>query len=131
MLGAALTGRLADFDRTAFTAVMVATRLRHEGFPAADLPGEVEAHCAEDLRWPARLADLDGSNGARRWSPCGCGWPRWPAWRPRWAGAAPSISRSPPRSRAWWPAVRGRPVRTRPAKPDHRPAPARPDPGPG
>ncbi|AQZ69983.1 unnamed protein product [[Actinomadura] parvosata subsp. kistnae] len=60
MLGAALTGRLADFDRTAFTAVMVATRLRHEGFPAADLPGEVEAHCAEDLRWPARLADLDG-----------------------------------------------------------------------
>ncbi|UBU10865.1 hypothetical protein [Nonomuraea gerenzanensis] len=60
MLGAALTGRLADFDKTAFTAVMVATRLCHEGFPAAEVPAEVEAHCADELRWPARLADLDG-----------------------------------------------------------------------
>ncbi|WP_157547771.1 hypothetical protein [Nonomuraea candida] len=60
MLGAALAGRLADFDRTAFTAVMVATRLRHEGFPARELPSEVESRCADELRWPARLADLDG-----------------------------------------------------------------------
>lgn len=60
MLSAALAGRLADFDRTAFTAVMTATRLRHEGFPAADIPAEVEARCKDDLRWPARLADLDG-----------------------------------------------------------------------
>ncbi|TDD39646.1 hypothetical protein E1286_34970 [Nonomuraea terrae] len=60
MLGAALAGRLADFDRTAFTAVMLATRLRHRGFPAGDLPAEVEAHCRESLRWPARLADLRG-----------------------------------------------------------------------
>ncbi|GAA1692489.1 hypothetical protein AB0C27_15820 [Nonomuraea sp. NPDC048882] len=60
MLGAALKGRLADFDKTAFTAVMVATRLRHDGFPAEDLPAEVEARCADSLRWPARLADLDG-----------------------------------------------------------------------
>ncbi|GAA3715638.1 hypothetical protein GCM10022224_096590 [Nonomuraea antimicrobica] len=60
MLAAALSGRLADFDKTAFTAVMVATRLRHDGFPAADLPAEVEARCADELRWPARLADLAG-----------------------------------------------------------------------
>ncbi|MGW4794092.1 hypothetical protein ACWEPC_16985, partial [Nonomuraea sp. NPDC004297] len=60
MLAAALTGRLADFDRTAFTAVMVATRLRHEEIPAEELLAEVETHCAEELRWPARLADLDG-----------------------------------------------------------------------
>ncbi|MEV0229628.1 hypothetical protein [Nonomuraea sp. NPDC050786] len=60
MLSAALAGRLADFDRTAFMAVMVATRLRHEGFPVGDLPAEVEARCGDALRWPARLADLDG-----------------------------------------------------------------------
>ncbi|SDM55548.1 hypothetical protein [Nonomuraea jiangxiensis] len=60
MLGAALTGRLADFDRTAFTAVMIATRLCHAGFPIEELPAEVEARCGEALRWPARLADLDG-----------------------------------------------------------------------
>ncbi|TDC96177.1 hypothetical protein E1292_38480 [Nonomuraea deserti] len=60
MLRAALAGRLADFDRTAFTAVMIATRLRHDGFPADDLPGEVEDRCCDALRWPARLADLDG-----------------------------------------------------------------------
>ncbi|MEV4174203.1 hypothetical protein [Nonomuraea sp. NPDC049709] len=65
MLAAALTGRLADFDKTAFMAVMVATRLRHEAFPAEDLPDEVEARCADALRWPARLADLDG---LERWS---------------------------------------------------------------
>ncbi|MCK2217645.1 hypothetical protein MF672_028200 [Actinomadura sp. ATCC 31491] len=60
MLGAALTGRLADFDRTAFTAVMAATRLLHEGFPAQDLAAEVEARCRRLLRWPDRLDDLDG-----------------------------------------------------------------------
>lgn len=60
MLGAALTGRLADYDKTAFTAVMIATRLCHEGFPAEDLPAEVESRCADALRWPARLDDLDG-----------------------------------------------------------------------
>ncbi|SEL05943.1 hypothetical protein [Nonomuraea pusilla] len=60
MLSAALSGRLADFDRTAFTAVMIATRLRHDGFPAAELPGEVRARCAAALRWPDRLADLRG-----------------------------------------------------------------------
>ncbi|MGN9841721.1 hypothetical protein ACTMTI_26705 [Nonomuraea sp. H19] len=60
MLAAALAGRLADFDATAFMAVMIATRLRHAGFPGADIPGEVEDRCAGALRWPARLADLDG-----------------------------------------------------------------------
>ncbi|HEX4811173.1 MAG TPA: hypothetical protein VFV66_00270 [Nonomuraea sp.] len=60
MLSAALAGRLADFDKTAFTAVMTATRLRHEGFPAEELPAEVEDRCGDALRWPARLADLDG-----------------------------------------------------------------------
>ncbi|MFI7642384.1 hypothetical protein [Nonomuraea sp. NPDC049400] len=60
MLSAALAGRLADFDRTAFMAVMIATRLRHAGFPIEDLPAEVEARCGDALRWPARLADLDG-----------------------------------------------------------------------
>jgi hypothetical protein len=60
MLGAALSGRLADIDRTAFMAVMISTRLRHEGFPARELPAEVEARCGDALRWPARLADLDG-----------------------------------------------------------------------
>ena len=60
MLGAALSGRLADFDRTAFTAVMAATRLLHDGFPAQDLAAEVEARCRHLLRWPERLADLDG-----------------------------------------------------------------------
>ncbi|MBF8187449.1 hypothetical protein ITP53_17250 [Nonomuraea sp. K274] len=60
MLSAALTGRLADFDKTAFMAVMIATRLRHEGFPGGELPAEVEARCGDALRWPARLADLDG-----------------------------------------------------------------------
>ncbi|MEU6710101.1 hypothetical protein ABZ897_01365 [Nonomuraea sp. NPDC046802] len=60
MLSAALTGRLADFDKTAFMAVMISTRLRHEGFPVRGLPAEVEARCGDALRWPARLADLDG-----------------------------------------------------------------------
>ncbi|MFC4112227.1 hypothetical protein [Nonomuraea zeae] len=60
MLSAALTGRLADFDKTAFTAVMLSTRLCHEGFPIEELPAEVEARCGDALRWPARLADLDG-----------------------------------------------------------------------
>jgi hypothetical protein len=60
MLSAALSGRLAHFDKTAFMAVMISTRLRHEGFPAAELPAEVEARCGDALRWPARLADLDG-----------------------------------------------------------------------
>jgi hypothetical protein len=60
MLGAALKGRLADFDKTAFTAVMLATRLCHDGHPARDVPAEVEARCADALRWPARLADLEG-----------------------------------------------------------------------
>ncbi|MEV0620777.1 hypothetical protein AB0I81_46155 [Nonomuraea sp. NPDC050404] len=60
MLAAALTGRLADFDKTAFTAVMVATRLSHDDFPAERLAAEVESCCAGELRWPARLADLDG-----------------------------------------------------------------------
>ncbi|SEG39567.1 hypothetical protein SAMN05444920_102862 [Nonomuraea solani] len=60
MLAAALTGRLADFDKTAFMAVMIATRLRHEGFPGEELPAEVVARCGDALRWPARLADLDG-----------------------------------------------------------------------
>jgi hypothetical protein len=60
MLSAALAGRLTDFDKTAFMAVMIATRLRHEGFPIEDLPAEVEARCGDELRWPARLADLDG-----------------------------------------------------------------------
>jgi hypothetical protein len=60
MLSAALTGRLADYDKTAFTAVMISTRLRNEGFPLAELPAEVEARCGDALRWPARLADLDG-----------------------------------------------------------------------
>ncbi|GGS68403.1 hypothetical protein ACFFV7_16485 [Nonomuraea spiralis] len=60
MLGAALSGRLADFDRTSFAAVMIATRLRHEGLPAARLPAEVVSRCRDTLRWPARLADLDG-----------------------------------------------------------------------
>ena len=54
MLGAALSGRLADVDKTAFMAVMVATRLRHEGFPAQDLPAEVEARCADARSTPAR-----------------------------------------------------------------------------
>lgn len=60
MLGKALSGRLADHDRTALTAVMIATRLRHEGFPAEELAAEVTARCEDALRWPARLADLDG-----------------------------------------------------------------------
>ncbi|MFG1707887.1 hypothetical protein ACFLIM_32235 [Nonomuraea sp. M3C6] len=60
MLSAALAGRLADFDKTAFMAVMIATRLGHEGFPVEELPAEVEARCGDALRWPARLADLDG-----------------------------------------------------------------------
>ncbi|MFI9589989.1 hypothetical protein [Nonomuraea sp. NPDC052265] len=60
MLGAALTGRLAHFDRTSFAAVMIATRLRHEGLPAAELPAAVVDRCRDALRWPARLADLDG-----------------------------------------------------------------------
>jgi hypothetical protein len=60
MLGAALSGRLADFDKTAFMAVMISTRLCHEGFPIEGLPAEVEARCGDALRWPARLADLDG-----------------------------------------------------------------------
>ncbi|MFG6191382.1 hypothetical protein [Nonomuraea sp. JJY05] len=60
MLSAALAGRLADFDKTAFMAVMIATRLRHEGFPVEGLPAEVEARCRDALRWPARLEDLDG-----------------------------------------------------------------------
>ncbi|KAB8186244.1 hypothetical protein FH608_046835 [Nonomuraea phyllanthi] len=60
MLSAALAGRLADFDKTAFMAVMIATRLLHEGFPAENLPVEVAARCGDALRWPARLADLDG-----------------------------------------------------------------------
>ncbi|NUP65163.1 MAG: hypothetical protein HOW71_23685 [Nonomuraea sp.] len=60
MLDAALSGRLADFDRTAFAAVMTATRLRHEGFPTAGLHDEVVSRCRDALRWPARLADLDG-----------------------------------------------------------------------
>ncbi|MEV0380806.1 hypothetical protein [Nonomuraea sp. NPDC050643] len=60
MLAAALSGRLADFDKTAFMAVMIATRLRHEGFPGEELPAEVVARCGDTLRWPARLADLDG-----------------------------------------------------------------------
>ncbi|MET7328054.1 hypothetical protein [Nonomuraea sp. NPDC005650] len=60
MLSAALAGRLADFDKTAFMAVMIATRLRHEGFPVDELPAEVEARCSDALRWPARLDDLDG-----------------------------------------------------------------------
>ncbi|MGW0808038.1 hypothetical protein [Nonomuraea sp. NPDC002799] len=60
MLSAALAGRLADVDRTAFMAVMIATRLCHEGFPDEELPAEVEARCGDALRWPARLADLDG-----------------------------------------------------------------------
>ncbi|WP_188187122.1 hypothetical protein [Nonomuraea sp. SYSU D8015] len=60
MLSAALAGRLSDFDETAFTAVMTATRLRHAGFPAEELPAEVETRCSDALRWPARLADLDG-----------------------------------------------------------------------
>ncbi|RVX43286.1 hypothetical protein EDD27_5961 [Nonomuraea polychroma] len=60
MLSAALTGRLAHFDKTAFMAVMIATRLRHAGFPVEELPAEVEARCGDALCWPARLADLDG-----------------------------------------------------------------------
>ncbi|MFI7699042.1 hypothetical protein [Nonomuraea sp. NPDC049480] len=60
MLRAALLGRLADFDKTAFMAVMIATRLCHRGFPVEDLPAEVEDRCSDALRWPARLADLDG-----------------------------------------------------------------------
>ncbi|NRQ35348.1 hypothetical protein HII36_26485 [Nonomuraea sp. NN258] len=60
MLSAALSGRLAHYDKTAFMAVMISTRLRNEGFPLGDLPAEVEARCGDALRWPARLAALDG-----------------------------------------------------------------------
>ncbi|MEW9549569.1 hypothetical protein [Nonomuraea sp. NPDC050783] len=60
LLDAALSGRLADFDQTALTAVMIATRLLHEGFPLPQLAAEVEARCRRLLRWPDRLADLDG-----------------------------------------------------------------------
>ncbi|WP_336213399.1 hypothetical protein [Nonomuraea sp. LPB2021202275-12-8] len=60
VLHAALAGRLADFDLTSFTAVTIATRLRQEGLPAARIVPEVEARIREELRWPGRLADLDG-----------------------------------------------------------------------
>jgi len=59
-LTAALTGRLADHDLTAFLAVTIAARLSQEGLPAARIVPEVEARIREELRWPARLADLDG-----------------------------------------------------------------------
>ncbi|SDK85751.1 hypothetical protein SAMN05421874_11228 [Nonomuraea maritima] len=60
MLGAALSGRLAHFDRTAFMAVMLATRLRHQGCPPGYLAAVVEARCRDELRWPERLSDLRG-----------------------------------------------------------------------
>lgn len=60
MLGAALSGRLAHFERTAFMAVMLATRLRHQGCPPGYLAAVVEARCRDELRWPERLSDLRG-----------------------------------------------------------------------
>lgn len=60
VLHAALAGRLADFDLTSFTAVTIATRLCQEGLPAERIAPEVEARVREELRWPGRLADLDG-----------------------------------------------------------------------
>lgn len=60
VLAAALAGRLADYDLTAFTAVTIATRLCQEGRAADDILAEVEARLRDDLRWPERLEDLDG-----------------------------------------------------------------------
>lgn len=60
VLAAALAGRLADHDLTSFMAVAIATRLRQRGLPADEIVTEVEARLREELRWPDRLADLDG-----------------------------------------------------------------------
>ncbi|MGI5273050.1 hypothetical protein ACQEUU_28145 [Nonomuraea sp. CA-218870] len=60
VLAAALAGRLADHDLTVFMAVTIATRLCQEGQPPETVVDEVEARLRDDLRWPDRLADLDG-----------------------------------------------------------------------
>jgi hypothetical protein len=60
MLGRALTGRLADYDKTTVTAVMIATKLKERDLPSDEIAAEVAAELERELRWPARLADLDG-----------------------------------------------------------------------
>ncbi|MER6946154.1 hypothetical protein ABT294_19185 [Nonomuraea sp. NPDC000554] len=62
MLAAALSGRLADYDQTTLAAVVTANRLREDGFPVEEIVPEVVSRLERELRWPARLADLEGLN---------------------------------------------------------------------
>ena len=60
MLAAALRGRLADFDQTAVMAVMIANPLKDRDLTIDEIVLEVETQVSRSLRWPDRLADLDG-----------------------------------------------------------------------
>ncbi|MEU8244959.1 hypothetical protein [Nonomuraea sp. NPDC048916] len=60
MLDAALSGRLADYEHTARTAVAIGTRLRDEKYPDDRIADEVQDRLGRQLRWPGRLAELDG-----------------------------------------------------------------------
>ncbi|MEU7744500.1 hypothetical protein [Nonomuraea sp. NPDC049158] len=60
MLASALRGRLADFDQTAVMAVMIANPLKDRDLSIDEIVLEVEEQISRSLRWPDRLADLDG-----------------------------------------------------------------------
>lgn len=60
ILDAALTGRLADYGRTARAAFAIGTRLRQERCPDDRIATEVRDRLGQELRWPDRLAELDG-----------------------------------------------------------------------
>ncbi|MFG3440669.1 hypothetical protein ACGF0J_25725 [Nonomuraea sp. NPDC047897] len=60
VLDAALSGRLADYGRTARAAFAIGTRLRQENCPDDQIATEVRARLGRELRWPDRLAELDG-----------------------------------------------------------------------
>jgi hypothetical protein len=60
MLASALKGRLADFDQTAVMAVMIANPLKDRDLSIDEIVLEVEEQLSRSLRWPDRLADLDG-----------------------------------------------------------------------
>ncbi|MEV0145828.1 MULTISPECIES: hypothetical protein [unclassified Nonomuraea] len=60
MLDAALAGRLSDYTRTARAAFTLGTRLREQKVPADEIAMRVRDHVGRELRWPDRLAELDG-----------------------------------------------------------------------
>ncbi|MFC7586890.1 hypothetical protein ACFQYP_26515 [Nonomuraea antimicrobica] len=83
--------RLTDFEPTAQRAVQLDGRSPDDEHPS-HLVAAVCAAIERRLRWPERLAELDGFERSSACRICNCSSPRSPAWRRRSRAPAKSIS---------------------------------------